>query len=58
MTNNGALGERDQYENEDRKTWMLKKCFKNEFWKYIGCIISEVTYCKKGYRIWVKNHKY
>ena len=23
-----------------------------EFWKYIGCLLSEVTFGKKGHKIW------
>ena len=31
----------------------LVRLFKNqEFWKYIGCVISAVTYEKKGHKIW------
>ena len=32
----------------------LVRTFKSqELWKCIGCIISEVTYGKKGHKLWI-----
>ena len=31
---------------------------RQEFWKCIGCIISEITYGRKGYKIWSEIPKY
>ena len=30
----------------------IKKFKRQEFWKCIGCILSEVTYGKKGRKLW------
>ena len=30
----------------------VKKLTRQEFWKYIGCILSAVTYGKKGLKLW------
>ena len=30
----------------------VKKFTRQEFWKYIGCIISAFTYGKKGRKLW------
>ena len=41
MTNNGALGERDQYENEDRKTWMLKNVSRMSSGNILGALFRK-----------------
>ena len=30
----------------------VKNFTRQEFWKYIGCILSSVTYGKKGRKLW------
>ena len=30
----------------------VKKFTRQEFWKFIGCILSSVTYGKKGRKLW------
>ena len=42
------------HQKEAGKTLVAMKFSKNEFWNFIGCIISEVTYGNKGYRLWKK----
>ena len=35
----------------------VKKCTRQEFWKCIGCILSDVTYGKKGRKLWSEVYK-
>ena len=41
---------------EYRKIWDMRKFFKTDLWKYTGCILSEVTYGKKGCRLLGKSN--
>ena len=36
---------------------MVQRFPKKEFWKFIGSILLEVRYNKKGRRLWVKTHE-
>ena len=40
------------------KKWLVRPFTRKEFYKCIGCILSEVTYVKKGHKLWSEIPKY
>ena len=51
---NKVVGERNKFELKVGKKWVTPEKLNKDLWKCIGCIILEVSYGKKGCRIWVK----
>ena len=55
-TKNEAVGEWNKCEKEVGKKWFVICFSKDKFSEFIGCIILEVHYVEKVFRIWVKTH--
>ena len=49
---NEEVDERNRHHKATGKRQSVQKFSNNDFWKYIGCIISAFTYGKEGYTIW------
>ena len=50
--------DKNHHQKETGKKRAVRKLFKNEFWKCIGCILLEVNYVKTEYRIWWDSNIY
>ena len=46
------VGERNHLDNYGGKKSLCRTFIGKEFWKCIECIVSEVTYGKKGHKLW------
>ena len=49
---NEAIGVTNRFTMDGRGKRIFCPFIRQEFWKCIGCIISAVTYGKKGHRLW------
>ena len=49
---NLAVGEKNRIDNYGGKKRLVCPFRRQEFCKFIGCIISVITYGKKGHKIW------
>ena len=52
MKKNLAFGEKNCLDISGGKIRLVRPFIRQEFWKCIGCILSAVTYGKKGHNIW------
>ena len=55
---NEAVGMKNRFKMGGGGKGVVRHFRSQEFWKYIGCIISEVTYRKKGHKRWSEIRKY
>ena len=51
---NENIGERNRYQKAVGNRRLVQKFSNNELCKFIGCVLSEGTYCIKGHQIWGK----
>ena len=49
---NKAVGMKNRVTMIGGGKWLVILFKSQEFWKFIGCILSPVTYGKKGHKIW------
>ena len=49
---NEAVGMKNRVTMNGGRKWLVFPFKRQEFWKCIGCIISAVTYGKKGHKLW------
>ena len=52
---NLAVGEKNRLDISGGNIWLVHTFRRQVFWKFIGCIISAVTYGNKGHNIWGGN---
>ena len=55
---NEAVGEKNCLEKSGGGKRLVCPCRMQEFWEYIGCILSAVTYGKKGHNLWGETPTY
>ena len=49
---NKAVVIRNRFTMNGGGKWLVRTFKRQEFWKCIGCILLEVTYGKKGHKLW------
>ena len=55
---NESVGDKNRLDNSGGRKQLVCHFTNNKFWKFIGCILSSVTYGMKGHNIWRKNQTY
>ena len=55
---NEAVGMKNRFAVDGGGKRVVRPFNRKEFWKFIGCILSEVTYVKKGHKLWREIPKY
>ena len=48
---NEVVDEKNLLDNYGRNKWLVRPFRRQEFWKFIGCILSAVTYGKKRHKL-------
>ena len=49
---NEAVCMKNNFTSNRGGKWSVRTFKRQKFWKFIGCILSPVTYGKKGHKIW------
>ena len=49
---NEAVGMKNNFTMDGGGKRLVRPFKRQEFWKYIGCVLSEVNYSKKRYKLW------
>ena len=57
-TTNEAIGDRNKRKKQTGKSQAVMIFLKNEFEKFIRCIILALSYDNKGFSPWVKTNEY